>query len=144
MSKTMALVACVSKKSNSPLPARELYISPWFRKASTYAKSIADEWYILSAKYGLLSPTTIIEPYDETLSTMPANERRSWAEKVLVDLRKMVEPGDNMVILAGVKYREHLITPLSNMGCEVEIPMEGLGIGKQLQWLSRPNREGGD
>ncbi len=144
MSKTIALVACVSKKYYSRLPARELYISPWFRKASTYGESIADEWYILSAKYGLLSPTTIIEPYDETLNNMPVNERRSWAEKVLVDLRQKVNPGDKLVILAGVKYRENLIGPLHNMGCDVKIPMEGLGIGKQLQWLSRHNREGGD
>ena len=142
MSKTIALVACVSKKNIYPLPAGELYISPWFKKASTYAESIADEWYILSAKYGLLSPTTIIEPYDETLNNMPANERRSWAEKVLFDLRQKVDPSDNVVVLASVKYREHLIAPLRNIGCEVEIPMEGLGIGKQLQWLSRHNREG--
>ena len=103
MSKTIALVACVSKKYYSRLPARELYISPWFRKASTYGESIADEWYILSAKYGLLSPTTIIEPYDETMNNMPVNERRSWAEKVLVDLRQKGNPGDKLVILAGVK-----------------------------------------
>lgn len=118
MSKTIALVACVSKKSNSSLPAGELYLSPCFKKASTYAESIADDWNILSARYGLLSPTAIIEPYDETLNRMSASERRSWADKVLFDLRQKVNPGDNAVILAGVMYRENLITPLQDMGCD--------------------------
>jgi hypothetical protein len=67
---TIALVACVSKKNTTPMPARDLYISAWFRKASMYAARVADRWYILSAKYGLVAPDTMIKPYDETLNKM--------------------------------------------------------------------------
>jgi len=119
------------------MPARDLYISDWFRKASVYAARVADEWYILSAKYGLVAPDTVIKPYDETLNRMPAAARRSWAERVLPDLRRVLQPGDHVVILAGVKYRENLVNPMQKMGCRVEIPMEGLGIGKQLSWLKQ-------
>jgi hypothetical protein len=49
----------------------------------------------------------------------------------------VLQPGDHVVFLAGIKYRENLIDPIREMGCSVEIPMEGLGIGKQLSWLKQ-------
>ena len=137
MSKKVALVTCVSKKLKYTSPAQDLYISDWFRKASTYAQNVADEWYILSAKYGLINPNEMIEPYDETLNKATAVFRRVWASRVFDTLRPCLEAGDIVIMLAGVKYREHLISPLYEMGCEAEIPMEGLRIGEQLSWLSR-------
>jgi len=119
------------------MPARNLYISDWFQKASAYVMRVADEWYILSAKHGLIAPDTVIGPYDETLSRMPASARRAWARRVLKDLDRVLQPGDHVVVLAGAKYRENLVDPIRAMGCSVEIPMEGLGIGKQLSWLKK-------
>lgn len=140
MAKKIALVACVGKKNSIPMPAQDLYISDWFRKASAYAMRVADEWYILSAKYGLIAPDTVIEPYDETLNRMPVAERRAWAKRVLENLDRVLQPGDQVVILAGKRYRENLVDPIWQMGCSVEIPMEGLGIGKQLRWLKQQLR----
>jgi hypothetical protein len=134
---TIALVACVGKKTALPMPAQDLYISPWFRKASAYASRVADRWYILSAKYGLVDPRTVIAPYDETLNRMPAAERRAWARRVLADLRQVLAPGDRVVFLAGQRYREGLVGAVRAMGCTVEIPMEGLKIGEQLAWLKQ-------
>ncbi len=140
MARKIALVACVSRKNSMQMPARDLYISDWFRKASAYATRVADEWYILSAKYGLVAPDTVIEPYDETLNRMPAAARRAWAERVSKELSQVLRPGDQVMLLAGIKYRENLIGPIREMGCSVEIPMEGLGIGKQLRWLKQQLR----
>ena len=137
MTRKIALVACVSKKSTRPSPAQDLYISDWFCKASTYARRVANEWYILSAKYGLVSPVSVFAPFDKTLICMPAAARRAWARRVLEDLARVLRPGDHMVILAGKRYRENLVGPIQQMGCSVEIPMEGLGIGKQLSWLKQ-------
>ena len=137
MARKIALVACVSKKNSTPMPARDLYISDWFRKASAYAMRVADEWYILSAKYGLIAPDTVIEPYDETLNRMSAAARRTWAKRVSKELGQVLQPGDQVMLLAGIKYRENLIGPIREVGCSVEIPMEGLGIGKQLRWLKQ-------
>ena len=137
MAKKIALVACVSRKNSMPMPARDLYISDWFRKASAYATRVADEWYILSAKHGLVAPDTVIEPYDETLNRMSAAARRTWAGRVSKDLGRVLQPGNQVVILAGIKYRENLIDPIRKMGCSAEIPMEGLGIGRQLRWLKQ-------
>jgi hypothetical protein len=140
MAKKIALVACVSKKNSIPMPARDLYISDWFRKASAYAMRVADKWYILSAKHGLVAPDMVVAPYDETLNKMTVVARRAWARRVLKDLDRVLQPGDQVVILAGKRYRENLVGPIRQMGCSVEIPMEGLGIGKQLRWLKQQLR----
>jgi hypothetical protein len=42
-----------------------------------------------------------------------------------------------VVVFAGVRYGEHLIDYLRQRAPVIEIPMEGLPIGKQLQWLRR-------
>ena len=137
MQKRIALVACVSKKAAGPMPAHDLYTSDWFGKASTYAMQVADEWYILSAKYGLVAPDTVIAPYDQTLTKMPAAERRAWAGRVLDELGKVAKPGGHVVILAGEAYRSNLIRPIREMGCTVEVPLQGLKIGQQLSWFKQ-------
>jgi len=135
MGRKFALVACVAKKNSRPMPARDLYISVWFHKAAAYAVREADEWYILSAKHGLISPDTVIRPYDETLKGMSATARRDWATRVMEALMQRLDPGDTVIILAGQDYRAGLIEPLRQMGCTVLVPMEGLRIGEQLAWL---------
>jgi cytoplasmic iron level regulating protein YaaA (DUF328/UPF0246 family) len=135
MSKTIALVTCVSKKNQSPMPASELYCSELFQKMSAYARKNSDEWYILSAKYGLLSPDKVISPYNQTLNNMSSQERLEWSRKVVSDLEQVLSPGDQVIFLAGMKYREHLVDPIRRMGCNVSIPMEGLRFGEQLNWL---------
>ena len=135
MPKTIALVACVSQKAPTPMPARHLYTSNWFRKASAYAERVSDRWYILSAEHGLLDPDTVIDPYENTLNCMPIAERRAWARRVINDLRRNLEYGDQVFIVAGQRYRENLVEPIRQLGCTVTVPMEGLTIGRQLAWL---------
>ena len=137
MSKTIALVACVIKKQDRPMPARDLYTSPLFRKASAYAQRVANEWFILSIKHGLVPPDRVIAPFDETLMGMPVKERRAWARRVMAELAKILAPGDHVVMLAGERYREELMDPIREMGCTVEVPLAGLRMGEQLHWLSR-------
>lgn len=136
MTEKIALVSCVNKKAAEPQPAADLYQSAWFKKASAYAKQISDRWFILSAKHGLILPGEVIKPYDETLNNMKAAERRSWAEKVTKQIQEVVQEGDQVLFLAGVKYRENLIPFLTELGCAVEVPMEGLRIGEQMSWLN--------
>ena len=78
---TLYLVSCVSKKKDKKTPAKDLYVSDWFRKARTYVELSGHPWFILSAEYGLLDPGEVIEPYERTLNKMPIRERRAWAER---------------------------------------------------------------
>jgi cytoplasmic iron level regulating protein YaaA (DUF328/UPF0246 family) len=142
MSKKIVLVSCVSKKSTIACPARSLYTSDWFIKAARYADQTSQEWYILSAKYGLVHPDQVLEPYNTTLKTMDKRARQAWAEWVFASLQPRLSPGDTVIFLAGQAYREFLADRISRLGCKIEIPMEGLRIGEQLHWLSQPTEVG--
>ena len=133
----ICLVSCVGKKQSVAVPARELYFSPWFRKARSYVESTGLPWFVLSAMYGLVHPDRIITPYELTLNNMPATDRRRWARGVLTQMEPILEGVSTVVFLAGPQYREFLVPPLHLHGLHVSVPMEGLGIGEQLKWLTR-------
>ncbi|CAG9235963.1 conserved hypothetical protein [Paraburkholderia tropica] len=136
------LVSCVGEKHNRAMPAKDLYASDWFTKARQYVERREGVWYILSAKHGLIYPDQVVGPYEQTLNRMPIAERRIWAQRVRerldvqlpADLNGGPGKGDRCVVLAGIRYREFLIDYLTGR-FTVEIPMDGLAIGKQLQWL---------
>ena len=131
----IALVACGSRKRETASEAVHLYTGTLFTLSLEYAhRRQVDAFYILSAKHGLLSPDAVIEPYDVTLYRLSAKERRAWARKVVQQLQQHADLGaDHFVILAGTRYREHRLPYLSSF----ETPLEGLPIGKQLQYLKR-------
>ena len=134
--KALWLVSCVKTKRSSPCRAEDLYSSAWFVKARAYAERQDCPWRILSAKYGLVRPEAVIEPYEKTLKKMGAAERREWAERVLAQLEPELAGIDAVVFLAGQSYREFLEGPLRNRGLDVRVPMEGLSQGRQLSWLN--------
>lgn len=94
------------------------------------------DYFILSAKHGILHPTQIIEPYDQSLYHLSIPERRQWSEVVVKQLIAIAPPPAELIILAGKRYREGIVKPLQNAGYNITIPLQGLGIGKQLQWLN--------
>ena len=71
---------------------------------------------------------------------MAVGERRTWAKRVFADLEPHLARTSCVTFLAGVRYREFLESSLRKRGLQVEVPMEGLGIGKQLAWLNRQLR----
>ncbi len=94
-----------------------------------------DQWFILSAEYGLLEPDEVVEPYDRTLKSMSKAERKEWSEEVLEQLFMYLAPGDDVWFFAGKHYREFLMRGLHNEGMSFYAPLEGMGIGQQKQWL---------
>ncbi len=131
---TVALVSCGKSKLPHAAPARDLYTGQLFRAARAHVEAQGWPWWILSAKHGLLHPETIITPYDVTLTTMKHEQRRAWAERVLGQIAQEVPPDSTVAILAGVAYHEFLLHPLQRTRT-VQIPMRGMGIGKQVAWL---------
>mgnify|MGYP001611839747 CR=1 FL=1 len=129
----IVLISCVNKKLSHRAKAEKLYISPLFRFNIEYAKSLnPDKIFILSAKYGLLNLDREIEPYNKTLNNMGSNEVKKWAENVVQELMKNSDlKNDEFVFLAGEKYRKFLMPYIKNY----KIPLKGLSIGKQFQFL---------
>jgi hypothetical protein len=84
---SIGLVGCAATKAETAAPARRLYISDLFRKASAYAEATYDLWLIMSAQHYLLHPDEVIEPYDKRVDRMPKSEREHWASMVESGLR---------------------------------------------------------
>ena len=132
--KKIVLISCVSKKLPHPASAQDLYVSPLFRLNLQYARKLQpDAIYVLSAKHGLLDLNTEIEPYNLTLNDMATRQVQAWAEQVLEQIKQRADLSkDHFVFLAGLKYRKFLVPRLASY----EVPMQGLTIGRQLQFLS--------
>ena len=131
--KRVVMISCVSKKLDTRARAAELYTSTLFRLNLQYARTLEpDAFFILSAKHGLLALDDEIEPYDIMLNKMPSRARKAWANKVIAQLQEHSDlEHDQFIFLAGERYREYLVPHLSSY----EIPLQGLPIGKQLQFL---------
>lgn len=111
--------------------------SDLFRKA--YAVKNYDFVAILSAKYGLLFPDDMIEPYNLTLNDMTSDEVKEWSEKVFRQMKDRLNLRDfNRVFFhTGVRYRQYLIPKLEKLGIKCEVPLGNLGIGKQKAWYKK-------
>lgn len=135
----VALVGCVKRKQTLPCSARDLYVSPLFRKRKAYVERRCDLWFILSAKRGLVDPDVRLEPYDETLKGKSLREREAWSTRVLDALVQRLGAlrGTTFEIHAGSDYRDHgIVEGLRRLGGRVPIPTQGMGIGRQLAFYS--------
>ena len=133
--KRAVLFSCVSQKLPHAALAKDLYVSSLFKFCLRYAQTLKpDVVFVLSAKYGLVALDQPIEPYNDTLNTKRDAEIRQWAQGVLQQLRTKIDlERDTVIFLAGEKYRRHLIGQIRH----TEIPLSGLTIGRQLQFLKQ-------
>lgn len=136
----IGLVGCVKEKAAVRRKAGELYTSTLYVRRRCYVLRTCSEWWILSAKHGLLHPEAEIEPYDVALKDASAAVRRDWSRRVLEAVGREIRPrpGDVFEIHAGAEYRRYgLVTGGRLLGCEVVNPTEGLRLGQQLQFYER-------
>lgn len=134
------LVSCVSKKHDGVHAAKDLYCSDLFAKSRKYVEQHlekGDKWFILSAKYGLVSPETQIEKYDKTLNKMYKVDRYLWATKAVIPaLEKELDSSTEIVFLAGKSYTEFLTQYLDTKKVKYTDLLKGKKIGERLSFLS--------
>ena len=133
--KKVILISCASKKLRTRAKAESLYVSPLFKFNLAYARKLnPDAVYILSAKYGLLGLDQVIQPYEAALNDMSTSKIRHWAHKVIKQMKRKIDlKNDKVIFLAGENYRRFLIPYLRN----IQIPLKGRTIGKQLRFLKK-------
>lgn len=132
---SIALVSCVATKRPGKHAARDLYASAWFKKVRQHVEGAGLTWYVLSAKYGLVDPDREIEPYELTLNNMSLRDRQAWAHRVMGQISERLPCHDRFVLFAGLRYREFLQPLLEAEKSKIQVPMEGLTQGRQLNWL---------
>jgi len=154
----VVLVACGASKLDHPAPAKDLYTGQLFQKARAYAERVGAAWFILSAKYGVLHPERIVEPYDARVPTAKADRRR-WGiitrndlnRKLIRELGIVLEKRGNRLafprrcaeleLLAGRDYVDPLMEAWGDTDAFAILdPLQGLMIGERLSWLNAENR----
>ena len=131
----IALISCTSLKEDYDCSAMELYSkSPTFRLAYAFAEIVADDIYILSAKYGLVSKDQVLASYNDTLLDKTEDEKKDWSNNVLAQLKYTVSlEKDEFVILAGNNYCKYLLPAITNYW----LPLEGKRQGERQPALQR-------
>lgn len=138
----IAYVGCGAAKRDEQAPAADLYTSSYFSLKRELAQKLCDEWFILSAKHGVLSPDEEIEPYDASLdpssdSYIGDYEAGKWAVRTtrsIQTLNSFRAPHARYVVLAGEDYTHHITGAFEHE--TVSYPFRDTsGIGEQQSWL---------
>jgi hypothetical protein len=107
-----------------------------------YAEQYGCAWVILSAKYGFISPDTLISDYDASfiLGTQTVQEEllRSQAEAIAAQHKKIV-------CLGSSRYNAAVEKAFDGLAVDVEYPLAGLTQLLARQWVihSLPEPDGG-
>ena len=132
----IAIITCGSNKKPYACSTREMYEGGiFFKTMRNYVEHHYDSYLILSARYGILQPTQIIEPYDDEMlfvqqfarkkairegrkppSVMPKKKRLDWGKLVKSQLNDtQYEQIDWYVGHYYWKYvKEHFAHPRNN------------------------------
>jgi hypothetical protein len=137
----IVLVQCTAEKRDGRHRAKNLYDeSTYFRKQRAYAQAKGDYWLILSAKYGLVDPNSIIDSYDLHVDDLEDTE--TWATDIATDLADgPASPPATVEILGGRSYADPLVPELERLGYDVVEPLCGLGIGERMSKLAEMTTE---
>ena len=145
MQKRIAFVGCSAAKSaGESRSADERYCSQLFRARRDYCDSLGIEWYVLSAKFGLLKQCEMVREYDESLHCKSRIDQLAWhvgvAKQFLDFLDDDAKPAKMLIeIHAGDTYCHPLDAILMSLGFTVVRPVQSLGIGQQLAAYKKVN-----
>ena len=129
----IVIIPCGARKLGHSAQAQHMYIGSYHKMCQRYARSLTtpDNIYILSAKYGLLKMTDMIEPYSLTLGqpgcVTPGHVQQQAKTLEILDRPCIAVGGKKYTDLCRQIWRD-CVTPLQGKG----------GNGKQMQWMKGP------
>ena len=130
-----ALISCSKSKGDHRDLARNIYVSPLYRKSVMVADGWGVSFSILSAKYGLLDPDQTIEPYDLTLKGASKEFKHEWANKVDKQIRNSIQRNKHLIVLAGDYTMLRWSKPVGTILLTLSAPMRGLSLGNSWAFL---------
>jgi len=141
---TLVVVPCSKSKVWGKYPhlgsvrACVAYCGPLFRLHRQYAEREGDRWVILSAKYGFLDPSDLIERYDVSFN----HPGSGVVESVLIRQAKGMDLTrfERIIGLGGKRYRDRV---REVFGEKTEFPFAGLSLLQLMRKLSPPKQQKG-
>ncbi|WP_331759526.1 DUF6884 domain-containing protein [Streptomyces anulatus] len=133
----VVVIPCSSKKRRLPagskgLPAAKLYCGPYFEKCLAAARAIPGSTIlVVSARYGLITPETLIRPYDDRLNPRKVDHAKHRTQ--VAAMGQVVLHAQDVIALAGRHYAD----AAAAIWPHARRPLAGAAIGIQLQRLTR-------
>jgi hypothetical protein len=142
----LIVIQCGGKKiwddnpDKGPTPAKDAYVSFYFKTNRAYAERFGDHWLILSAKYGFLEPSIIIEDYNVSF------KKRSTGPISLDKLKSQITNKNlcaysPIIVLGGEEYYQAVLGAFNGLGCSILSPLRGLKIGIRMSRTKNALRE---
>jgi len=120
------VTACAGKKRNEPRPAMYLYISSRIKYTISVANRYNIPLYILSAKYGLVCGYTIIEPYEQVMTSKRVIE---LLPETIMKLKYLKQQGLETVVHFKSGARKEYADLLSSACKFANVDYVGIGHG---------------
>lgn len=130
------VVACSATKDPNlktrPMRADEAYTGQAFRLSKAALRASGARWFILSARYGLIRPSTCIESYDVKMTPIVPGDSWDQGFRYVTDKDLKLLRTAPVICLGSDLYADALEWMLERT---VERPVAGLPIGRMLQAL---------
>jgi hypothetical protein len=134
MSTPLGIITCSKQKLGAPAPAADLYApSRLFSMALEQARAEDLEVLILSSKYGLVRPETVLAPYDVDIKTMSQMQNLAWQgllETQVTALLSIARPAC-VWLFAGSEYRAPVLRIFRSYGLVARVHPSWHAIRKQ-------------
>lgn len=142
----IAIINCKAKKQTYTCSAEEMYdISFQFRHQVDFIKEYYGNYLILSSKYGLITPDTIIEPYETTLAKgsrlkevkrLEGKALEEWIIKVKNQFKELENSYDQIDLHISNSYLEPIKDILSSKITHIKQPVNpGLVKNRYIEVL---------
>ena len=135
------IISCAKQKiwdktlDAGPTPARDAYISAYFRLCRAFAEKYGIGWAIFSAKYGIIAPDFIIHKnYDVSFKTGSSSLVETKLEQQLVDMK--IEKYEAVISLCGQPYYKKLESVCRHLDLSLQNPLAHLRIGQRMRLLN--------
>ena len=133
--KKIALISCDNKKKTGFNFVKDIdKESQLFKLSMNYGKSIADETFILTTRYGLIKEKDYTTLYNETSEFKSEMENKLWALEILEQLNNFTNiHEDEYVILANQNYYKNYVKFLN----KVELPLKNMSVDDKISYLKK-------
>ena len=139
MGEMLVIIPCGQSKGwdgqpdRGPVKARDAYTGTPFRMNRACAEAFASWWVILSAKYGFISPDSLIPgPYNVTFKKRATNPvGLTMLISQIKELR--LDEAPKVIGLGGKEYRTMIERAFASIDCFLVFPFSGLPIGLAMR-----------
>lgn len=114
--KTLVICSCTKNKLDHAATVGEMYRSQILTQIKQFQKSNGYDLIFISSKYGILSPTQIIEPYNQKLSSKKSITELQTKLKSQIGI---LDHYSRIIVIMGEKYEKAIGPFLKNLNVEV-------------------------